>query len=77
MSCLDGCYKSMCNRVYGDAATGRTPAPDLTQESGATGNLVRDHDFFVNHCTSTYLCKRAFKRVCENAFTEGGVAGDG
>jgi hydroxymethylglutaryl-CoA synthase len=77
MGCLDGCYKSLCNRVYGDEATGRAPAPDLAPEAGGTGNLVRDHGYFVNHCTSTYLCKRAFKRVCENAFTEGGVAGDG
>ena len=29
---------------------------------------MEDNDFFVNHCTSTYLCKRAFKRVCENAY---------
>jgi 3-hydroxy-3-methylglutaryl-CoA-synthase len=52
MSCLDMCYKKMTERVYKDT----------------TGNLVEDNDFFVNHCTSTYLCKRAFKRVCENAY---------
>jgi hydroxymethylglutaryl-CoA synthase len=52
MACLDMCYRKLSEKVY----------------QGQPGNLVEDHDYFVHHCTSTYLCKRAFKRVCENAY---------
>ena len=53
MACLDMCYNELSTKVAAN---------------GGNGNLVEDNDFFVNHCTSTYLCKRAFKRVCENAY---------
>ena len=53
MACLDMCYNKLSTKVAAN---------------GGSGNLVEDNDFFVNHCTSTYLCKRAFKRVCEKAY---------
>ncbi|WP_256679948.1 type I polyketide synthase [Pseudomonas sp. Q1] len=37
----------------------------LTQRMGTDG-LLRQHDHFVFHCTSTYLVKRAFDRIIEN-----------
>ena len=63
MQCLDLCYQNLSKRVYGK---------DDTQ---APNKLVKDNAYFVNHCTSTYLCKRAFKRTCENGFPKesGGI----
>ena len=38
----------------------------LTQKLGIS-NLLRHDDYFVFHCTSTYLCKRAFDYLATNA----------
>jgi 3-hydroxy-3-methylglutaryl CoA synthase len=35
-------------------------------------NLDKDHcDYFVAHCTSTYLCRRAYKTFCDEAYSKG------
>jgi len=59
MKCLDGCQNGLVNRLQ------------ATPEAESQKNLVTGNDYFVHHCTSTYLCKRAFKRICENAFPKG------
>jgi len=63
MQCLDECYQEMSKRIYGE------DDPEYATK------LVKDNAYFVNHCTSTYLCKRAFKRTCENGYPEsaGGI----
>ncbi len=38
----------------------------LTEKLGIS-NLLRHDDYFVFHCTSTYLCKRAFDYLANNA----------
>jgi phthiocerol/phenolphthiocerol synthesis type-I polyketide synthase C len=74
MECLDGCYRGVVKRVYGEPEASKDKALQPAEYAKvAGGNLVQDTDYFVNHCTSTYLCKRAFKRTCENAFPPGGL----
>jgi thioester reductase-like protein len=63
MQCLDTCYQNMSKRIYGE------------DDEEAANKLIKDNAYFVNHCTSTYLCKRAFKRSCENGYpkSSGGI----
>jgi len=56
MQCLDECYQKLGDRIYGE------------DDPQRANKLVKDNAYFVNHCTSTYLCKRAFKRTCENGY---------
>ncbi|MGD1913795.1 MAG: hydroxymethylglutaryl-CoA synthase [Rivularia sp. (in: cyanobacteria)] len=41
----------------------------LTEKLGIS-NLLRHDDYFIFHCTSTYLCKRGFDRLAANAEPE-------
>lgn len=60
MQCLDGCQERLTDLL-------------LPRAGGEEQyNLVEANDYFVAHCTSVYLCKRAFKRICENAFAKTG-----
>ena len=42
-------------------------AQSVLEQRLAGANLLRDTDYFAFHCTSTYLCKRAFDRLASNA----------
>ena len=37
----------------------------IEEGKGSPGWVVNNVDYFVNHCTSTYLCKRAFMKTLE------------
>ena len=48
------------------------PSDVLTGKLGVD-SLLRHDDFFVFHCTSTYLCRRAFDRLVANS-EPGGIS---
>jgi 3-hydroxy-3-methylglutaryl CoA synthase len=56
----DGKYSVDC---YMDCLAGCVRA--LEAAKGEPGFVVDRCDYFVNHCTSTYLCKRAFMKTLE------------
>jgi len=63
MACLEGCFNRISNAIGTSQSTSTAPSSEEKPY-----NLVTQNDYFVYHCTSTYLCKRAFKKTCELAY---------
>ena len=40
-------------------------AARIEEQKAEPGYVMNNVDYFVNHCTSTYLCKRAFMKTLE------------
>jgi len=84
MQCLDGCAANLSTKLTTNAhKSGISTRNEMKDASSASGgpidsknsnNLVMDNDYFVFHCTSTYLCKRGFKRLCDISFPSGALS---
>lgn len=48
-----------------DAVAGNAAAARIEEQKAEPGYVMNKVDYFVNHCTSTYLCKRAFMKTLE------------
>jgi len=70
----DGCAENLAKKLAKNTTSEKKSENNESGEmkSGSVStNLVNDNDFFVFHCTSTYLFKRGFKRLCDISFPTG------
>jgi len=87
MQCLDGCAANLSKKLQVNRNHCRTEIKDAdnktnndltnnapAHDSAGNVNLVTENDYFVFHCTSTYLCKRGFKRLCDISFPTGSLS---
>jgi len=71
MQCLDGCASNLSKKIHSNNSNN---GKENKEKESKSGNLVQDNDYFVFHCTSTYLCKRGFKRLCDVSFPTGSLS---
>jgi len=87
MQCLDGCAASLSKKLSKSSSSGSTKSRSEEKQTTSNNNnsnndnnvltdvnLVKENDYFVFHCTSTYLCKRGFKRLCDVSYPTGSLS---
>jgi len=66
MECLDGCQQALTHKMK------KTPS---LSGSDQDQNILSEHDFYIFHCTSVYLCKRGFDRLVANSGQKTSIKG--